>query len=100
MYDFEANEDPTRLPGSGQGAGADPFHLPRPIVPRVRRLREGHSLFGASAGRGGSSLLARRRRGARVACPLAAPPALVRAPSRRLRRMWTMCHGRPSGSPS
>jgi hypothetical protein len=107
MPDFDANEDLTRLPGSGQGGQPDPAERSElgrrpPIIWRVRQPREGHGFraLGWNAMQPGSALLARRRRAARSACPSGRRASLAEAPSRRRLRLWAMCHGRPSGSQS
>jgi hypothetical protein len=104
MPDFDANEDLTRVPGSGQGGQPDPAERSEisqrpPIIPRVRQPRDGHGFgrLGWSNMQPGSARMARRRRVARSACPTARRASLAEAPSRRRLRLWAMCHGRPPG---
>ena len=113
MQDFDANDD-IRLPGAGQGGAPEPADRQElggtaadrggrpPIVRRARQPRAGHGADRLTGGarRSGVPLLARRRRAVRSACPRGGRPFLVEAPSRRIRRLWAMCHGQPPGSRS
>jgi hypothetical protein len=100
MPDFDANEDPLRLSGAGKDEPLDLPKLQPRFMPRTRQLaqRECYLRPNRTARRLGPVLMARSRRAARNAC--ARRIALLGAPPRRRRRLWTMCHGRPPGSQS
>ncbi|HMD56157.1 MAG TPA: hypothetical protein VKG82_01660 [Solirubrobacteraceae bacterium] len=105
MHDFEANEDLARLPDAGEEQAPeqpDRSELSQrpPIVRRVCELRYGHprERLGWLEVRGRAWPAARLRGAARESCPAAARAALMEMPSRRCRRQWSTCHGRPPGS--
>jgi hypothetical protein len=84
------------------GAGENRHKLPEetPVVRRTRHLATGHlPTGGRPARRVGVTLMARRRRLARRACPYGWQVRVLGTPPRHRRRLWTMCHGSP-GSPS
>jgi hypothetical protein len=100
MPDFDANDDPLRLSASGMDDPIDPPKLTPRFAPRTRQLAERRCLT-RPAGREqrvGPLLMARARDAARNAC--GARIALLQAPARRRRRLWTKCHGRSPGSVS
>jgi hypothetical protein len=79
-------------------AAADRHKLPEetPIVRRTRHFATGHfPASGAPARRVGVTLIARRRRLARRACPYGWQARVLGTPPRHRRRLWTMCHGSP-----
>jgi hypothetical protein len=98
MSDFDANDDPLRLSGSGKD---DPFDLPK-LTPRfmvrTRQLaeRECRGRQGSAGRRVGPVLVAQGRRLARNACDRRI--VLLGSAPRRRRRLWTQCHGQPPGS--
>jgi hypothetical protein len=101
MPDFEANEDVTRLPGTGPEGSIEPADVRPPAIRRVRRLA-GERRFARRSKRGRVielTALKRRRPTSALRC---ARPRLcaVGAPPRRRRNLWTLRHGRPPGSPS
>jgi hypothetical protein len=76
-----------------------------PIVRRTRHLATGHLSANrrvAPRRRVGVTLIARRRRLARRACPYGWQVRVLGTPPRHCRRLWTMCHGPEQlpGSPS
>jgi hypothetical protein len=81
----------------GQPAGEEERRrLPEetPVVRRTRHLAQGHfSTRGARPRRVGVTLIARRRRLARRACPYGWHVRVLGTPPRNRRRLWTMCHG-------
>jgi hypothetical protein len=98
MPDFDANDDPLRLDGSGKD---DPFDLPKltpRFVPRARQLadRQCRARHTRAGRRVGPVLVAQCRRVARNACDRRI--VLLGSPPRRRRRLWTQCHGQPPGS--
>lgn len=100
MPDFDANDDPLRLDGTGKD---DPFDVPKltpRFAPRARQLadRQCYSRHGRPGHHVGPVLVAQGRRFARNAC--ARQIVLLASPPRRRRRLWTKCHGRPPGSAS
>jgi hypothetical protein len=102
MPDFDTNEDPLRLTGAGKDEPIDPAESRRHVMPRVRQLAYGQCFArpGRSQHRVEETLPALHRHAGRLACSRARRVALLGAPPRLRRRLWTMCHGRPPGSPS
>jgi hypothetical protein len=100
MPDFDANDDPLRLDGSGDD---DRFQAPmlHPQFVARSRMRASCSChtWAVTPARRVAAELAQRRRGApRRACPDRATLPANRL--RRRRRLWIACHGRAPGSPS
>jgi hypothetical protein len=102
MPDFDANDDPLRLTGAEQDEPLEPAHVRPRVEPRARALAysQCYARYGRPARRVDVARIAQRRRCARRACPRARLLAPLRTPPRRRRRLWTVCHGRPPGSPS
>jgi hypothetical protein len=99
MTDFDANEDHLRLSGPGKDESSEPPKLRPRFAPRARQLAYGRCFY-RSPRRVASMLASQRTRTARRSCPPAVRLELLGASSRRRRRLWTTCHGRPPGSPS
>jgi hypothetical protein len=100
MPDFDANDDQPRLSASGKDDSIDLPKLTPRFAPRMRQLAE-RRCFTRIADREqrvGPVLMARGRDAARNAC--GARIALLGAPPRRRRRLWTKCHGRSPGTVS
>jgi len=100
MPDFDANDDSTRLPGTGQGKSSDRAAFQPPPSRRGRDLARRHPAASrrVPAGRSGAFSLVSRRRANRVACRPAALAAGVLTPSRRQLRLWNLCRGTLPGS--
>jgi hypothetical protein len=99
MTDFDANEDPLRLSGPVNDESPEPPKLRPRFAPRARQLAYGRC-FRRPRRRIASTLESQRTRAACRTCSPAGRIELLGAPPRRRRRLWTMCHGRPPGSPS
>jgi len=97
MPDFDANEDFTRLPGTGQDEPAEPAE---PSPPVIRRALPGRDRPEISVRRRRALKFAQRRRSARAACSLRPALRLPKSPSRRSRRLWALCRGPAPGSRS
>jgi hypothetical protein len=102
MPDFDANDDPLRLTGAEQDEPLEPAHVRPRFQPRARALAysQCYVRYGRPARRVGVAPVAQRRHGTRRACPRGRLLAPLRTTPRRRRRLWTVCHGRPPGSPS
>ena len=102
MSDFDANDDPLRLTGAGNDEPLDPAEIRPRVMRRARQLAYGqcYARRARSQERVGVTLPSQRRRAARRACPHARRVPMLGTPLRRRRRLWTVCHGRPPGSPS
>jgi hypothetical protein len=102
MPDFDANEDPLRLSGSGRDDSREQPKLRPRFSPRSRELasRECRSRASRAPERIGVGLTAHRRGAARHACSRGERVMLLASAPRRRRRLWTSCHGHASGSPS
>ncbi|HEV7529147.1 MAG TPA: hypothetical protein VGO29_09640 [Solirubrobacteraceae bacterium] len=97
MSDFDANDDPLRLSGSGKGDPDPPRLVPR-FALRARALaeRQCRARDERAGRRVGLVLVAHGRHVGRNACDRRI--GLLGSPPRRRRRLWTQCHGRPPGS--
>jgi hypothetical protein len=102
MPDFDANEDPIRMPDAGPIDPLDPGPILRPVTRRIREFHLDHlpARSGKPKRRVDGVLLAQRRRATRCACPYGRRVPVVGTPLRHRRRLWTLCHGLASGSPS
>jgi hypothetical protein len=98
MPDFDINDDPPRPSASGMDDSIDLPKLTPRFAPRTRQLAERRCLAppDGRARRLGPVLVARGRSAARNCCGRRI--ALLGAPARRRRRLWTKCHG-PSPGP-
>lgn len=81
---------------AGAGAGALQRKLPEetPVVRRLRQRPRGHlaPVTDRPARRVAVDLIARRRAGARRACPCGWQVRVLSIPPRNRRRLWTTCH--------
>ncbi len=106
MPDFDANDDFIRLTRAGRDDTPDPVEVDpvRAEPPLVRRTRvhvEGHyKARGGRPARGiGVTMIARRRHATRRACPYGRRLPVLATQRYNRRRLWTVCHGLPPGSP-
>ena len=99
MPDFDANDDPLRLPGAGEDEPFEPAQAARrAFVPRARAARRARSAARGArpARRAAWRRCSSRSAGAPRATPARAAIARLRSPPlRRRRRLWTQCHGTP-----
>jgi hypothetical protein len=102
MPDFDSKEDPLRLNGAGQDDSLDLPELRPRFSPRARALasRDCRARASRAPERIVTGLASPRRHAARHACSGSERVLLLASPPRRRRRLWTKCHGHPSGSPS
>jgi hypothetical protein len=100
MPDFDVNDDSLRLSGAGRDEPL-PKLTPR-FSPRSRELASRQCRVGASRApqRIATRLAGSRRAASRHVCPRGERVLLLASAPVRRRRLWTACHGHPSGSPS